>query len=279
MGPDDVASEAADKGEDAARTVESSTAYRWLVKVGLAMYGVVHLVVAWLAVRLAVGLGGADEEASNTGALRSIAATPLGVALLWVAAVGLFTLVVWQLLTALVGYREFDGFKRVRKRASSVLRAVLYGYLGFAAARIALGPEADEGEDAQESLSQGLLGLPFGQALVAVVGLCVLGYGVAQVVRAVRKSFNDDLDTTLSGVPLRLTQAGFVGKGVAVFIVGALFVWAALDADASKAGGLDQALQVVLQQPFGVALLIVLAVGIGAYGIYCFFWARHAKHA
>ncbi|MFP5415947.1 MAG: DUF1206 domain-containing protein [Actinomycetes bacterium] len=279
MGPDDVASEAADKGEDAARTVESSTAYRWLVKVGLAMYGVVHLVVAWLAVRLAVGLGGADEEASNTGALRSIAATPLGVALLWVAAVGLFTLVVWQLLTALVGYREFDGFKRVRKRASSVLRAVLYGYLGFAAARIALGPEADEGEDAQESLSQGLLGLPFGQALVAVVGLCVLGYGVAQVVRAVRKSFNDDLDTTLSGVPLRLTQAGFVGKGVAVFIVGALFVWAALDADAAKAGGLDQALQVVLQQPFGVSLLIVLAVGIGAYGIYCFFWARHAKHA
>ena len=270
---------AAERGKDAARKVETSSAYQWLVRVGLIFYGLVHLLVAWLAIRLALGVGGSDEEASNTGALRSLAETPLGRGLLWVVAVGFFALVVWQVITALIGFVEFDGFKRVRKRLAAALRAVLYGYLGVASARIAAGPESDEAEDAQESLSQGLLGLPFGQVLVGLIGLAVLGYAIAQVTKAFRTSFHDELDTTLSGAPLRLTQAGFVGKGIAIGIVGGLFLWAALDADAQKAGGLDQALQQVLNQPFGQWLLIALAVGIGAYGIYCFFWARHPKHA
>lgn len=227
----DAAQAAADKGKQAARKVESSRAYQWLVRIGLVSYGVVHLLVAWLAIRLAMGLRGHDEEASNTGALRSLAESQLGAGLLWVVA------------------------------------------------EVAAGPDIEDVEDAQEELSQGLLALPFGQVLVAVVGLAVLGYGIAQVTKAFRKSFNDDLSTTLTGIPLRLTQAGFVGKGIAIGIVGVLFLWAALDADAQKAGGLDKALQHVLNQPFGTWLLIALAVGIGAYGIYCFFWARHPKHA
>lgn len=274
-----AAKQAADKGKDAARTIEGSSAYQWLVKVGLVFYGIVHLLVAVMAVRMALGLRGSDEEASNTGALRSLAETPLGAGLLWVVAAGFFALVVWQAVTALIGFHEFDGFKRVRKRLSAALRTVLYGYLGVAAARIASGPDVEDGEDAQESLSQGLLGLPFGQVLVGIVGLAVLGYAIAQVSKALRKSFHDELDTTLTGAKLRLTQAGFVGKGIAIGIVGALFLWAALDADAQKAGGLDKALQQVLQQSFGMWLLLALALGIGAYGIYCFFWARHPKHA
>jgi amino acid transporter len=274
-----AAKQAADKGKDAARTIEGSSAYQWLVKVGLVFYGIVHLLVAVTAVRMALGLRGSDEEASNTGALRSLAETPLGAGLLWVVAAGFFALVVWQAVTALIGFHEFDGFKRVRKRLSAALRTVLYGYLGVAAARIASGPDVEDGEDAQESLSQGLLGLPFGQVLVGIVGLAVLGYAIAQVSKAFRKSFHDELDTTLTGAKLRLTQAGFVGKGIAIGIVGALFLWAALDADAQKAGGLDKALQQVLQQPLGMLLLLALALGIGAYGIYCFFWARHPKHA
>ncbi|HHU39790.1 MAG TPA: DUF1206 domain-containing protein [Propionibacterium sp.] len=279
MGGSETAQAAADKGKDAARRVEQSTAYQGLVKVGLVFYGLVHLLIAWLAIQLALGNGG-GEEASNTGALRSLAETPLGAGLLWVVAVGFFALVVWQLVSAAIGFHEFDGFKRLRKRVSAALRAVLYGYLGFASAQIAAGSGADEGGgDSKESLSQGLLSLPFGQLLVGIVGLAVVGYGIGQIVKAFRTSFHDDLDTTLTGKSLRLTQAGFVAKGIAIGIVGALFLWAAVTADPEKAGGMDQALQRVLEQPFGSWLLIALAMGVGAYGIYCFFWARHPKHA
>lgn len=47
---------AADKGKGAARKVEQSTAYQWLVKVGLVFYGIVHLLVATMAIRLALGM-------------------------------------------------------------------------------------------------------------------------------------------------------------------------------------------------------------------------------
>ena len=45
--------------------------------------------------------------------------------------------------------------------------------------------------------------------------------------------------------------------------------------ESGKSGGLDQALQKVLQQPFGPFLLGAIAAGIICYGLFCFAWARH----
>ena len=58
-------------------------------------------------------------------------------------------------------------------------------------------------------------------------------------------------------------------------IVGSLFLYAALTHDPKKSGGLDQALQTVLEQPFGQALLTAIAIGIAAYGLFCFARAKH----
>ncbi|MDQ3481565.1 MAG: DUF1206 domain-containing protein, partial [Actinomycetota bacterium] len=40
--------------------------------------------------------------------------------------------------------------------------------------------------------------------------------------------------------------------------------------------GLDVALRTLLDESFGPWLLAVVAVGIGCFGVYCFFWARYA---
>ena len=44
-----------------------------------------------------------------------------------------------------------------------------------------------------------------------------------------------------------------------------------------KAGGLDQALRILLDQPYGTYLLSLVGVGLAAFGAYCFGWARHAR--
>lgn len=54
-----------------------------------------------------------------------------------------------------------------------------------------------------------------------------------------------------------------------------LFDYAAITHQPKRSGGLDQALQKVLQQPFGPGLLVVIAVGIACYGLFCFARARH----
>ena len=253
-----------DVGQDAARTVRASRAYQILVKVGLVSYGIVHLLISWVALRLALGERG-GAQASNEGALQTMASTPLGAGLMWVVAAGLGTLVVWQLVRILIGFREFEEAKR-------------YGSLAAASASIAVGAQRPGG-DSKETLSAQLLAMPGGTLLVGAVGLAVIGYGVYQVVKAVRNKFNEDLEVPLDGVPERLAQAGFVAKGLSLGIVGGLFLWAAATLDPAKAGGLDQALRLVLERPFGPWLLGALAVGLGAYGVYCFFWATWAKNA
>jgi hypothetical protein len=74
-----------------------------------------------------------------------------------------------------------------------------------------------------------------------------------------------------------LGKAGFIAKGVAIGVIGGLLVFAALTHDAKKSAGLDQALQEIAQQPFGQALLVAVALGIGCYGVFCLARARHMK--
>ena len=59
--------------------------------------------------------------------------------------------------------------------------------------------------------------------------------------------------------------------------VGGLLVWAAVTFDPAKAQGLDGALRGVLELPFGRTLLTLVAVGIAAFGAFCFVRARYPE--
>jgi hypothetical protein len=78
-------------------------------------------------------------------------------------------------------------------------------------------------------------------------------------------------------VVVRLGQVGYVAKGIALGVVGGLIVAAAVTTDASRAGGLDEALRAMRDQPFGTALLLVVGLGIAAFGLYSFARARFAR--
>lgn len=265
---------AAAKGKQAGREVRQNPAYNLLVTVGLICYGVVHLLIAWTAVQLAWG-GGGGQEASSNGALKELAAQPFGRVLLVVVAVGLLTLVVWQVLEATIGHTRFAGGKRTVKRLSSVAKAVVYAALGVSAARTAL--TASSGGSSEETLTQRLMSAPAGAALVGLVGLVIAIVGVVQVVRGVRRTFLEDLDGGVSKAQQGLGVAGYAAKGITFVVVGGLFALAALTVDPEKAGGMDDALRTLREQPFGPYLLTVMAAGIACFGLYCFVWSKHAK--
>src|SRR3954454_12800750 len=85
----------------------------WLdrgVRFGMVCYGVVYLLVAWLALQLA--LGHQQSNASSKGALQLLAKQSIGPVLLWLVAIGLAVLVVWRAFEAVAGHREYDGGKR-----------------------------------------------------------------------------------------------------------------------------------------------------------------------
>jgi hypothetical protein len=191
-------------------------------------------------------------------------------------AVGLFSLVPWQLLEATIGREEPGRDGRLRRRIASAGRAVVYLAIGLLAVGIAVGADAAS-SDAQETVSSRLMELPFGQALVMGLGAIVIGVGISQIVKGLKQNFTEDLDTGAPPLVRRIGTFGYCAKGVALGVIGALFIWAGVSYDPDKAGGMDAALSTVRDQPFGTVLLVIMAVGIAAFAVYCFFWAKHAR--
>lgn len=247
-------------------------------RIGLLAYGLVHLVLAWLAIQLA--LGDREESADSTGAVQQLAEQPFGKALVWAVAIGMFLLVVWQVLEAAVGHRDEDGFTRIRKRVTSAGKAVIYLVIGISAVRAATGSGSSGGGGGTDSTTAKVMEWPGGQVIIAAVGLGILGVGGYLVHKAWTEKFREYINASgESGTSGRayvwFGKAGYTAKGVSLGIVGALFLYAALTHDPKKSGGLDQALHKVLQQPFGQVLLILIALGIACYGLFCFARARH----
>ena len=246
------------------------------VRLGLVSYGVVHLLIAWLALNIV--FGERSGKASNTGALHELAQSGLGRTSLYVVAAGFAALVVWQGMEALVGHRDEDGAKRLWKRVVSAVKVGIYVAIGWSALDMAMGSSGKGG--GTDTWTSKLMSMPAGPWLVALVGGIVAGVGVALVWRGWKEKFRSKLDvdgrTGRDGRAYVLFgKAGYIAKGFALMIVGGLFLYAAWTHDPKKSGGLDQALSKLLEQPFGAPMLVAVAVGIGCYGLFCFAWARH----
>lgn len=261
---------------DAGSAVQASPAFRWLVTVGLVCYGLIHLLLGWLCIQVAFGGRG---NTSTKGALSDLVAKPFGNLLMIVIAVGLFALFVWQGLEAIFGYRRLDRVKKIRRRGSAVLRAVMYAALGASALTFALGGRAGDTNQDAKGYTATLMSLPFGQALVAIAGLIVIGVGGYQVVKGIRRKFVErDLSGGVPEWAKLLGAVGWCAKGVSLALVGALLVWAAINYDPAQAAGVDGALKTLLEQPFGVILLSLMGLGFLSFGGYCLVWALNANH-
>ena len=123
--------------ENLGREAESSGWLDTAVRFGLVAYGIVHLLVAWLAFQLAIGDN--EGKASSKGAMHQLLEQPFGKVLVWAIAVGMFLLVVWRVLEAINGKPSEHGDPDWGKRAGSALKAVIYGAIGVSAVSTATG--------------------------------------------------------------------------------------------------------------------------------------------
>jgi hypothetical protein len=269
----------------AAGRAGDSDALEHLARIGLVAYGVVHLLVAWLAVQLAWGVGGSAAQADQGGALATLAQQPFGTVLLWVVAAGLVALAAWQAAEVLRWRGGLSASGDARKEAvtkvvKSVAKALAYAVLAVLAVRYATGGGQSGGQEQQAA--SGIFGLPAGRWLVALVGLVIVGVGAYLVHKGVSKRFLKEIDLReappeATRLVTRLGQAGYPAKGLSFGLVGVLLVWAAVTFDPAKASGLDGALRSLLAVPFGQALLTLVAVGIAAFGAFCFVRARYPE--
>jgi hypothetical protein len=268
----------------AADEAGNSDSLEHLARIGLIAYGVVHLLVAWLALQLA--WGSRQESADQSGAMRTLAESPVGTPLLWVVAVGMIALAVWQAAEVLRWRHGWSASgktrtKALRKSGKAIVKAVIYISLAVLAIRFATGGGQSSSQQQQQQTA-GVFAWPAGRWLVGAIGLILIGVGAYHVYKGVTKRFLKEIDTTDCSpgalkLVTRLGQVGFPGKGIALAVVGALLAYAALTFDPSKAQGLDGALRTIVELPLGTILLTLVAVGIAAFGAFCLVRARYPE--
>jgi hypothetical protein len=239
----------------------------WGARLGYGASGVLHLLLAYLTAQIALGGGG--SQASQSGALATLAREPVGQVLLWVLAVGFALLALWQLTELFTQHEAFD-------KAKAGGKLVLYGGLAWTSIIFALGGRTSSNKQTKDFTAT-LMDAPAGPLLVGLVGVGILGIAGYHVYKGWQEKFLGDLQEHPGRAVVVVAKVGYIGKGIALAAVGILFITAAIQQRAGKATGLDGALRSMRDLPAGTVILLGIALGLAAYGVYSFARARYAR--
>ncbi|GAB36779.1 DUF1206 domain-containing protein [Gordonia otitidis] len=239
--------------------------------------GLLHLLIAYIVLRLAFGDAG---NADQSGALGIFASSQGGRIVLWLAVIAFVAMALWRVAEVILGPHpanpkegEDDGWF---DRAQAGALAVVYFAFAWTAAQFALGHGQSSGKQ-NAGLSARLMGSGHGKFVLVVAGLVIIGVGIYHVYKGVTRAFFDDL-TIDENAAVQITGiVGYTAKGIVLAGAGILVIVAAVTADPSKATGIDGAMKTVAGWPAGQFLLVIAALGLAAYGIYCFVMARYAR--
>lgn len=262
----------------------------WVVAVGRIGWlakGVVYALTGVLALTVAAHpFNGSDGEANQTGAIAKIAQQPFGELLLWVMAIGLLIYAAWRLVTVALP-ADVDGHA-VLKRIGYVVSAVIYIALAITAISLARHPGSTatgttKGEDSRiGSFTSDVMGWTGGRWLVALIGLVVIGIGGYFLHKGLTRKFEKEVEHRAVGpfswdVIRTMGVVGWIGRAAMMGLIGFFLVRAAYRFDANEARGLDDSLRHIADSPVGVALVIVVGIGLIVYGAFCIVTAPSQK--
>ncbi|MFN6536881.1 MAG: DUF1206 domain-containing protein [Nostoc sp. EkiNYC01] len=252
-----------------------------LARFGYVSKGVVYGIVGLLATQAAFGTGGKTTD--TQGALETIVNQSFGKFLLILIAIGLIGYVIWRFVQAIKDpENKGNDAKGLAIRIGYAINGVIYAGLALSAVQIVMGKDSGKNSNSTEDWTARLLSQPFGQWLVGTVGVLIIALGFYQFYQAFSGKFRKELNLTeLSNTEskwvIRISRFGLAARGIVFCIIGWFLIEAARQSNASAAGGLDEALQTLAQQPNGAWLLGIVALGLVAYGIYTIIQARYRR--
>lgn len=262
------------------RQAAAHPGFERLARLGCAAKGIVYFVIGLLAAQAALGWGGKTTD--SQGALETIVTQPFGKFLLGIITIGMIGYAVWRLVQTILD-PEHSGqrtdAKRLAQRLGYAASAIAYIGLALTAVKLILGAGGSNGNATQDWTAR-FLAQPFGQWLVGLAGIVVIGVGLGFIYQAVKGKFRDQLKWQQMNASerkwaTRIGKFGIAARGFVFAVIGLFLTQAALQSDASEAKGLGEALAALAQQPFGRWILGVVALGLIAYSLYSLVEAKY----
>ncbi|WP_110687050.1 DUF1206 domain-containing protein [Salinicola aestuarinus] len=256
----------------------------WLSRTASAGYvakGIIYFAIGWLALLTTIGLGGSESGTSEV--IQKIATWPFGSVLLVLLGIGLVAYVLWRLAQAFFDTEEKgNDVKGWAARAGFAISGLIYTGLAWKCTTLVFNSFSSSQGSSNSERTQTLLGIPGGRWVLAAIGLAFIAVGVHQLYRAWTRAYrkNWHLDKR-PNPPLPLLEGiarlGLAARGVTFVIIGILIGIAAWQLSPSRVQGLGGVLDMLAKQPFGDWILGFVAVGLIAYGGYCFINAGYRR--
>ena len=262
----------------AGRQAANSRALEIAARAGFIARGAIYLLIGVIAVQVALGHGG---QADRGGAISQIADKSYGIFVLWLLVAGFAGLALWRFSEAAFGAVGPNGHKK-SERLKSFARGVLYSVFFVSTLQLVLGASTSataNGNTQSRDMTARVMAHSGGRVVVGLIGAVILVIGIALAREGWTKTFLTKMD--LSGAPAgtralveKLGLLGGVARGAVISLVGVFFIIAAVRFSPSKAEGIDGALRAFAHTPAGPLLLIPVALGLIAFGLFSWCEAR-----
>ena len=250
------------------REVRKSTPMEAAARAGLTARALIYLLIGVLVI--AIASGHKRTEADQRGAMQAVSTHTGGAVLILLIAIGLAGYALWRFSEAAFGVAG-DGNK-LGARLQSFVRGLIYGFFAVTAFTVFAGRQQSQATQSKD-LSASVMRHSGGRLLVGIVGVVIVVVGVVLIGQGARKHFmkyfrTAKLSSATRKTVVRLGMVGTIARGAVFALAGALVIDAAVQFKPNKAAGIDSVIRTLAGEPFGTALLIVVAAGLLAFGIY-----------
>lgn len=249
-----------------------------LARFGFAAKGAIYVLIGILAVMAALNMGG-GQQASKNGAMQLIFEQPFGKILGWLMVIGLIGYVIWRLFQAIKNpdHKKNDT-KGILTRVRYAFSGLIYGAFTYSMIKTLTGNSSGGGGNSNQGMAAQVMQWDGGSTIIAIVGIITIIAGLVNLYRAYTTKFKEKLNNSRMSYNeekwiTRLGRAGFTARGIVWMILGYFIMRAGLSSDASQVKGSQGAFDFLEQS--GEWVLLLVAVGVIAYGIFQFAKAKY----
>lgn len=248
--------------------VDKSEKMVWLTRLGFAARGLVYVLLGYLA--LTARKSDVDDGAGDS--FRVLNAIPGGWLVLAVAAAGLVGYALYRLSAAVFDIeRKGSSPKGVMLRVGYMASALVHCAMAWTAAKIA-GGARDAGKDQSSEMAASVLDVPFGEALLGIVGAGLAIAAVFQARTAITAHFMRNISANAPAATCWIGRAGHGARAVVMALIGWSLLrtaWFGRSSEVVSLGGAINDLRTM-----GTGFLLV-AAGLLLFGVFSLITARY----
>jgi len=262
------------EGKRAAKQAAYNPWMERLTRLGYAVKGFLYVAIGFIAI--ASALGKSKTPADQLGAISTFAKLPNADIILWIILIGLISYSLWGVIRAVLDpFHKGTDAKGLLARAGFLVSAATYASFVLPTYDLIRGARHASSSTSTAHMVSRLMDMPMGRWLVGAIGVAAVLAGLYQIYSGIKQNYDEVFKTyALSAEQLKIARQmgryGTIARGIVFALVGFFLALAAYQARPGTAQGLNGALKYLGQQPYGLYLLLIVALGLIAFGLYSF---------